>query len=85
MARIKCVCGEVMWNGMVPNDIVYNVFSDRRASEIDESVNFDMLRLWDMRSYEVWKCPSCGRLFVFDPDCSKAIAVYRLEDTAEIG
>ena len=92
MARLACRCGYSMWNGNVPNDIEFTVFSDRRFCELidnppalsSDPVEFasDFTDLMDMADYEVWRCPKCGRLYIFDKqsDSDKAQFVYKLEE-----
>ena len=40
MARLECKCGCVMWNGEMPNDIEFSVFSDKTMNNIlaDDSI-----------------------------------------------
>ena len=95
MAHLGCKCGYSMWNGYTPNDIEFTVFSDRRLCELAENLpasfsvpmecplNFnDLMDLVDMADYEVWRCPKCGRLYIFDNqnDSDKAKFVYQLEE-----
>ena len=92
MAHVTCRCGYSMWNGHTPNNIEFTVFSDRRFCELAENppalfsdptefvLDFD--DLMDMADYEVWRCPECGRLYIFDNqnDSNKAKYVYKLEE-----
>ena len=92
MAHLGCRCGNSMWNGRVPNDIEFAVFSDVRSCEIVENppkfstdpfeLTCDLNDLFAMADYEVWRCPECGRLYVFDnqDDSHRAKYVYRLEE-----
>lgn len=96
MARLACKCGHSMWNGHTPNDIEFTVFSDARVCELADHppersgdparFPFDFMDLMEEADYEVWRCPVCGRLYVFDqrdnPDRAKY--VYRLEERMDI-
>lgn len=81
MARLKCKCGESLWNGKTPNDIELWVFSDKKLDSILENDNISTLELTDLFDYNVWCCPNCKRLYVFnekeDSNCVKY--VYHLE------
>ena len=43
----------------------------------------DIMALMDRADYEIWRCPECGRLHVFDRQDSPANVkyVYRLEES----
>jgi len=72
-----------MWNGLTPNDIQYWVYSDRKMDQIRESDTIDVLELSNMEDYEVWVCPKCKRLYVFDGaeiGNKNAKFVYQLEN-----
>lgn len=95
MAHLGCRCGYSMWNGRVPNDIEFTVFSDRRFCELvekppdlfsnPEDFALDIGDLMDMADYEVWRCPKCGRLYIFDlqNNPNKAKLVYKLEEDSD--
>lgn len=93
MARLGCRCGFSMWNGRVPNEIEFTAFSDIRFCEIVENPPASLIEsiddltcllnnLMELADYEVWRCPQCGRLYVFDnkDDPNRAKYVYRLEE-----
>ncbi|MGL5149743.1 MAG: hypothetical protein ACRC7N_04105 [Clostridium sp.] len=65
MAKYDCKCGEVLWNGNTPNDIELVVYTDREWSKILES---DTVETWNLPEpkYDVWMCPKCNRIYVFD-------------------
>lgn len=80
MARLQCKCGETMWNGQAPNDIEVWCYTDRRLDEILANDSISSLELWHSYSYNVWVCPRCKRLYVFDrSDPTKVKCVYALE------
>lgn len=92
MANLTCRCGYSMWNGRVPNNIEFTVFSDARACELADNppalfsnpaeFTLDFNDLLDMADYDVWRCPACGRLYVFDNQSGSNHArfVYKLEE-----
>ncbi len=92
MAHLDCKCGYSMWNGATPNDIVFTVFSDARSCELSDKPPlfsgdpdqylFEFMDWMDMADYEAWRCPECGRLYVFDKqdDSGKVKYIYRLEE-----
>jgi hypothetical protein len=64
---------------MVPNDIELRVYTNQEWNEILEKN--DTIEGWKfpLPTYEVWKCPKCERLYVFEDGNDKAIKVYNLE------
>lgn len=78
--HLLCKCGCDMWNGQIPNDIEYTVFSDRRMCEILEEDTVDTTDLALKNDYNVWLCPKCGRLYVFKESENKVLRVYKPED-----
>lgn len=73
-----------MWNGQIPNDIEFSVFSDKRMCEILEADVISTLDLAMQNEFNVWKCPDCGRLYVFknesDETGNKVLRVYKPEE-----
>ena len=80
MAKIGCKCGSVLWNGECPNDIQYWVYSDFKMDEIFENDVIDVMKLSEIFDYEVWLCPDCKRLYLFEEDSTKVKYVYQLEE-----
>ena len=76
MARIHCKCGEVLTNSLAPNDIELRVYTD---IEWDEIINCDVIDpiMIPFPKNEVWRCPKCERIYVFDGDT--VIKIYGLE------
>lgn len=79
MARLNCKCGEILSNSMVPNDIELRVYTEK---EWDEIMSVDNINTWEipMPKKDVWKCPKCQRIYVFDEDSDKAIKIYKVEE-----
>jgi len=77
MAQLKCICGFMISDSEIPNDIEYRVFSTEDWLEnellIEENEKITPPPI------HVWKCPSCKRLHVFNTKENKRIAVYKLE------
>lgn len=69
-----------MWNGNIPNDIEYWVYSDKQSDKILENDIISTLELGMSYDYNVWRCPKCNRLYVFENGRNEVIAVYKLED-----
>ncbi len=78
--HLLCKCGKDMWNGQIPNDIEFSVYSDKRMCEILENDMVDTIDLARMNEYNVWRCPECGRLYVFKGSDNKVIRVFKPED-----
>lgn len=80
MARLLCKCGETMWNGAAPNDINVWCYTDRRLDEIMAEDSIFTFELADLYDYEVWVCPCCKRLYVFEhSERTNVKYVYALE------
>lgn len=80
MAVFWCRCGERLWNGADPNLIQYTVYSDPEWINIINLID-DGLKEWTdlpYPTYDVWRCPECERVYVFDGD--NVIKQYVLED-----
>ena len=77
MARMQCRCGEVIWNGQSPNDVQLIVYTDK---EWDEIMNCNQLYPWMIPAprYDIWKCPKCGRIYVYDRENDTPKYVYEL-------
>lgn len=69
-----------MWNGQIPNDIEFSVYSDKRMCEILENDAADTIDLVRINEYNVRRCPNAGRLYVFKVSENKVIRVYKPED-----
>lgn len=76
MAKFDCVCGKLLSNSLCPNDVEYHVYSDK---EWDQILSLDKLDSSDFPfpKYDVWRCPDCERIFVFDDN--KLILTYIIE------
>jgi len=79
MAKIECKCGELLSNSLMPNDIQYWVYSDKKIDEICARDVIDVKELIDIEDYEVWLCPKCKRLIVFENGKTTASYIYHLE------
>ena len=79
MAGMKCICGEVLSNTLAPNDIQLRVYTDK---EWDDIVAKDVIEGWQMPlpTYDVWRCPKCKRIYVFERGNNRAIMRYALEE-----
>ena len=66
MAHFVCRCGYDMWNGETPNDIEFWVYSDKTMDKLSFEDNIPFLSLCNKDDYNVWRCPKCRRLYVFD-------------------
>lgn len=79
MARMNCKCGYVLSTTQVPNDIQLRVYTDR---EWDEIMDCEALIPWKipLPKYDVWKCPACERIYVFEDKNDRPIKRYCLEE-----
>lgn len=79
MARLGCKCGTTLWNGLTPNDILLYVYSDKKMDKIREYDSVDTIELSNLEDFEVWLCPECKRLYVFENGSDSVKCVYQLE------
>lgn len=87
--RLTCKCGCILWNGQIPNNIEFTVFSSPRICEVEDCpppFQNDLLYftcdLMGRADYEVWRCPACKRLHIFENgrDPNRVRYVYKLEE-----
>lgn len=78
MARMMCMCGAQLSNHDAPNDIQLRVYTDREWEEIFDC---DNIRPWmiPLPRYDVWRCPICKSIYVFENIKESPIMIYRLE------
>lgn len=63
---------------MAPNDIQLRIYTDK---EWDDIINMGIIDSLDIPfpKQDVWRCPKCERLYIFEYGKSKAIKVYAIE------
>lgn len=78
MARMTCECGEYLNNQAAPNDVQLWVYTDR---EWDEMFNCDSIEPWMIPHprYDVWRCPVCKNIYVYENGNDVPIMIYRLD------
>ena len=79
MARVTCRCGNVMSTTQCPNDVQLYVYTDKEWDNILDSGIKDPLDIPSPK-YDVWKCPRCGRVYVYEQGCGEPVMVYVPED-----
>lgn len=65
MAQFTCDCGNTLSNTRVPNDVQIRVFTDR---EFDNFLELYEKKFFSFPKYDVWRCPKCEMLHVFEGD-----------------
>ena len=78
MAKMRCSCGAELNNQKSPNDIQLRVYNDKEWEEICDC---ESIQPWMIPApkYDVWRCPRCKRIYVYESDDSSPVMVYRLE------
>lgn len=76
--RMECKCGEILLNLIVPNDIQLRVYTDKEWDEIINMGEIDSINIPHPR-FDVWKCPKCERIYVFENGNNSAIRTYWIE------
>ena len=74
---MMCKCGEVLSNSETPNDIELIVYTNKEWDEILSVDTIDTCKI-PLPRYEVWKCPKCERIYVFENGNNKAVKEYQL-------
>lgn len=70
MGKWKCRCGQLMNDHNAPDRNYYRVFADVEWDAIvtDPDGNLNYYDDIPDPTYDVYKCPACGRLMVFGDD-----------------
>ena len=76
MARFLCKCGNLLSNSLEPNIITFRVYSQTEWDNIVEHNWIESIKIPFPR-YDVWRCPVCERIYVFEDE--KLIKRYILE------
>ncbi|MGN1137671.1 MAG: hypothetical protein ACI4SF_15815 [Oscillospiraceae bacterium] len=78
MAGMICKCGTVLSNSTCPNNVTLRVYTDEEWEKISDC---EMIAPWciPMPKYDVWRCPKCKRIYVYNRTSDKPIMVYKLE------
>lgn len=78
MAKMTCTCGAELNNQEAPNDIELVVYTDKEWSKICDC---ESIQPWiiPLPQYEVWRCPSCKSIYVYEYGKERPIMIYRLE------
>ena len=78
MARMNCSCGIVLSNGAAPNDIELRVYTDEEWEKIFDCESIETWKI-PLPKREVWRCPKCKSIYVFEEGDNKPKMIYRLE------
>ncbi len=80
MAKWACKCGQAMNDHKYPDENCYRVYSESiwDAIPCDENGNLNFLDDIPDPTFDVYKCPRCGRLMIFGDDIS--FIFYRPEE-----
>ena len=75
MASMICRCGYRMSTSAAPNDIQLRVYTD---VEWDAMTSEEWIEGWrlPLPKHDVWRCPRCERIYVFEQGYGPPIAVY---------
>ncbi|MCL2400471.1 MAG: hypothetical protein FWC91_12105 [Defluviitaleaceae bacterium] len=79
MARMTCICGEILSTTAVPNDVELWIYTKKEWDSILEN---DSIETWKipLPIYDAWRCLKCERVYIFEPNNNKAIKVYKPEE-----
>ena len=74
-----CRCGEKLSNTQAPNDIELTVYTDREWDEMFSGYDSIAPHEIPLPRYNVWRCPKCARIYVFEGSDSSPVMVYAIE------
>lgn len=79
MAKMNCKCGYILSTTQAPNDIQLRVYTDKEWEKI---LDCDIIEPWKIPfpKYDVWKCPKCNRIYVFEEGKDIPIMKYIMEE-----
>lgn len=78
MAKMNCKCGYILSTTQVPNDIQLRVYTDKEWENI---MDCETITTWEIPfpRYDVWRCPKCQRIYVFEDGKDEPVMRYILE------
>ncbi|MBS7531581.1 hypothetical protein IC619_013925 [Hazenella sp. IB182353] len=76
--KYECICGEILWDGNIPNNIDLHVYTDKEMDKIISMGQIDTLDIPDPE-HKIWRCSCCQRIYVFEKNGTKIIQRYKLE------
>lgn len=78
MAGMQCRCGNILSTTACPNNVELHVYTDE---EWDELLDCERIIPWEIKKpkHDVWRCPKCQRIYVFNRGNDTVIATYSLE------
>jgi hypothetical protein len=76
VARFECRCGTILSNSLSPNDVELWVYTDKEWGEYMKDDFIDPVKI-PKPKYEVWQCPDCGRVHLFENN--SLIRTYSVE------
>lgn len=79
MARLTCRCGEYLSDSHAPNDIELIVYTDREWDSMFTNCETIEPYKIPLPKYNVWRCPGCERVYVFEGSEPVPVKVYTLE------
>lgn len=81
MAKFRCICGTIIQtSGPIPNELEWKILSDVEFDRFEGLVDAEEVY---MASKSVFKCPTCGRLWIFWGGMDESPQCYRPESLTE--
>lgn len=73
MAKLECICGEVLSDSLVPSEYIGVLIGQCDVSDAEQSTRFQRYR-------DVWECVRCGRLAIEFPKGTRDVKWYSPDD-----
>jgi hypothetical protein len=81
VAKIRCVCATIIQtSGGIPNELEWKILSDVDFDIFEGMVNAEDIYL---ASKSMFRCPTCGRLWVFWNGMEQSPQCYKPENLSE--
>jgi hypothetical protein len=83
MAKIRCVCDTIIQtSGGIPNELEWKILSDVEFDSFEGIIDAEDIYL---ESKSMFRCPTCGRLWIFWQDTGQPPQCYKPENLNELG
>ncbi|ROO59300.1 hypothetical protein EDC02_1096 [Micromonospora sp. Llam0] len=83
MAKFLCICGTIIQtSGPIPNELEWKIISDLEFDRFEGLVDAEEVYV---ASRPVFKCHTCGRLWIFWRGVDEPPQCYKPESPTELG
>lgn len=81
MAKLRCICATIIQtSGAIPNELEWKILSDVEFDRFEGLVDAEEVYL---ASNSMFRCPTCGRLWIYWNGMEQSPQCYRPEELKE--